>query len=265
MNQKSYETRIFRMDEFMTLSAISGLEEVRGIFAEGEEEPSAEQLYYTVFSLVRKGMLKDVKTLQEPFRGIFADIRDAETYIEVKNSNPEYGDLAIYVHGGDSLAASVSVEDKDALSVTILPTEDLLTYLAENDYLPADYSMKLGVPRQENLSHDSQDDQLRKGQERIRNKDQWNQTFGLAQGASRPVNEDWVNPEDLLKPSFLMTELSFWKKNPDRIRTRWTWARRKMADYLVRDDGNGNQEIYDEEAGYTDRMTQDILDAGTAK
>lgn len=132
---------IFSKEEFLILAAVSGIEEMYGFDVAGVGEET-EELLLNMQKLVTKGYLsaeEEKFQVQEPVKGIFRQIKDVQTTIDVHKRS---GKKCIVYIGDFGVRVSPSSQRKGRLEVQSIALDNIWNFLQEEGWIPTKEEVK---------------------------------------------------------------------------------------------------------------------------
>lgn len=138
MNKFIFSSYVFSCQEFMVLSALTGIRKMNILMEEKEEELNPKTVNLILFQLYQKGIMswKDETsyTLKPEIRSLFLDMKEAKKELEIYGKNRK-SPMLCYM--GEKLAVTeLSENDREAIKIHSVSRTDFLEELRERGLVP---------------------------------------------------------------------------------------------------------------------------------
>ena len=138
MNKFIFSSYVFSCQEFMVLSALTGIRKMNILMEEKEEELNPKTVNLILFQLYQKGIMswKDETsyTLKPEIRSLFLDMKEAKKELEIYGKNRK-SPMLCYM--GEKLAVTeLSENDREAIKIHSVSRTDFLEELRERGFVP---------------------------------------------------------------------------------------------------------------------------------
>lgn len=121
--------------ELSILLAIKGLQELYGIRLNGIESITQEEIYQTVFTMLKKGILNKLQDriqIEDSLDNLMDVIKNAQSfwvYADVDDSSPE---SYYYVAGKDAILIQSGGQQNNLLSIEKMTSEEIMEVMTRN-------------------------------------------------------------------------------------------------------------------------------------
>lgn len=134
---------LFSRQEFMVLSAVSGIEKMYGFSM--EEKVEEQEVLQAMQALTARNMLGSfdgIFQVQEPVRELFQQIKDAKTMLDVHKRS---GKKCILYIGQFSVQVSALPNREGMLHVQKISNRDVWNFLTEEGWIPQEGEERVDI------------------------------------------------------------------------------------------------------------------------
>lgn len=134
---------LFSRQEFMVLSAVSGIEKMYGFSM--EEKVEEQEILQAMQALTARNMLGSfdgIFQVQEPVRELFQQIKDAKTMLDVHKRS---GKKCILYIGQFSVQVSALPNREGMLHVQKISNRDVWNFLTEEGWIPQEGEERVDI------------------------------------------------------------------------------------------------------------------------